>query len=38
MNYVIKRDGRRRKFNEEKIKDAVLAAFNEVDGEVTEYA
>ena len=38
MIYVIKRDGRKRKFNEEKIKDAVLAAFNEVDGEITDYA
>ena len=38
MNYVIKRDGRRRKFNEEKIKTAVLAAFNDVDGEISDYA
>ena len=38
MNYVIKRDGRRRKFNEEKIKAAVLAAFNDVDGEISDYA
>ena len=38
MNYVIKRDGRRRKFNEEKIKTAVLAAFNDVDWEISDYA
>ncbi len=35
---VIKRDGRRVKFNKDKIKLAVLKAFLEVDGEETSYA
>jgi ribonucleoside-triphosphate reductase len=35
---VIKRDGRKVIFNKEKIKDAILKAFQEVDGEVTQYA
>lgn len=35
---IIKRDGREVKFNQNKIIDAVLAAFKSVDGEVTEYA
>lgn len=35
---VIKRDGRKALFDEEKIKQAVLNAFNEVDGEITPYA
>lgn len=38
MKYIIKRDGRRMPFNKLKIVDAVLAAFQEVDGEVTDYA
>jgi len=33
---VIKRDGRRQKFNKEKIIEAVSKAFIEVDGELTE--
>ena len=35
---VIKRDGRKTEFNKNKIKDAVLKAFKEVDGEITSYA
>ena len=37
---IIKRDGRKVPFNQNKIIDAVLAAFREVDGEVQadEYA
>lgn len=35
---VIKRDGRKVKFNKDKIKLAVLKAFLEVDGEETSYA
>ena len=35
---VIKRDGRRRKFNKDKIRAAVEAAFNDVDEEVTQAA
>ena len=35
---VIKRDGRRKSFDKEKIKVAVLKAFIEVDGEETPYA
>ena len=35
---VIKRDGRVVDFNEQKIIDAILAAFNDVDGEITPYA
>lgn len=35
---IIKRDGRKVPFNQNKIIDAVLAAFKEVDGEVTDYA
>lgn len=35
---VIKRDGRKVKFNKSKIKDAVLKAFKEVDGESSSYA
>ena len=38
MNYVIKRDGRKVQFNRKRIERAVLAAFDEVDGEITEYA
>lgn len=36
--YIIKRDGRRVKFNQNKIIDAVLAAFKEVDKELSDYA
>lgn len=35
---VIKRDGRSVEFNREKVKNAVLAAFKEVDKEVTQEA
>ena len=36
--YVVKRDGRKVEFNPQKIVDAVLAAFADVDGKTTEYA
>ena len=35
---VLKRDGRSVEFDREKIKNAVMAAFNEIDGEVTQEA
>jgi len=35
---VIKRDGRQVSFDKAKIENAVLKAFNEVDGKITEYA
>ena len=35
---VVKRDGRLVNFNAEKIENAILAAFNEVDGEISQYA
>jgi len=38
MYTVKKRDGRSVPFDAQKIKDAVIAAFKDVDGEVTEYA
>lgn len=38
MNYIIKRDGRKVPFNQNKIIDAVLAAFKEVDQELSDYA
>ena len=38
MLQVIKRDGRRMPFDTEKIKNAILKAFQAVDGEITEYA
>ena len=38
MNRVIKRTGKSVKFNEEKIRSAILKAFIEVDGEVSPYA
>lgn len=38
MKYVIKRDGRRKVFDAQKIEDAILKAFLDVDGEITEYA
>ena len=37
-NYIIKRDGRKVPFNEEKIIHAILAAFKEADGTVSDYA
>ena len=36
--FVKKRDGRIVKFNPEKIKNAILAAFEDVDGEIISYA
>jgi len=36
--FIIKRDGVRQKFNPQKIKDAILKAFYEVDGEISDYA
>ena len=38
MIYVKKRDGRRVPFDEVKIENAVLAAFKDVDKEITPYA
>ena len=38
MKQVTKRDGRKVDFNKQKIEDAILKAFNEVDGKITEYA
>ena len=38
MQYIKKRDGRLVQFNKNKIVDAILGAFKEVDGEVTPYA
>lgn len=38
MKYVVKRDGRRVKFDKTKIEDAIKKAFIAVDGEITEYA
>ena len=38
MQYIKKRDGRLVKFNKNKIVDAILGAFKEVDGEVSPYA
>ena len=38
MQYIKKRDGRVVNFNKKKIVNAILKAFEEVDGEVTEYA
>ena len=38
MNLIIKRDGRRVLFDKKKIVNAILKAFNEVDGEVTDCA
>ena len=35
---VLKSDGRSVEFDREKIKNAVMAAFNEIDGEVTQEA
>lgn len=38
MRYIIKRDGRKMSFDKMKIVNAVLAAFQEVDNEITDYA
>jgi len=38
MTQIVKRDGRTVDFDKQKIVDAVLAAFKEVDGEISEYA
>lgn len=38
MTKVIKRDGRKAEFDKSKIRDAVLKAFNEVDGGITSEA
>ena len=35
---IIKRDGTTQPFDQNKIIDAVLAAFREVDGDVSDYA
>lgn len=36
--YIVKRDGRKVPFNQNKIIDAILSAFIEIDGQVSEYA
>ena len=38
MKYIKKRDGRLVQFNKNKIIDAILGAFKEVDGEISAYA
>ena len=38
MLQIIKRDGSKVDFNEEKIVNAVLSAFEEVDSEISDYA
>lgn len=38
MKKIIKRDGSKQDFDKYKISDAVLAAFQEVDGTISEYA
>ena len=38
MQYIKKRDGRIVEFNKKKIINAILKAFEQVDGEVSEYA
>lgn len=38
MQYIKKRDGRLVQFNKNKIVDAIVSAFKEVDGEVSDYA
>ena len=35
---IIKRDGRKQKFNSDKIINAVQSAFNDIDGEVNDFA
>ena len=38
MQYIKKRDGRLVKFNKNKIVDAILGAFKEVDNDISPYA
>ena len=38
MKKVIKRNGKEEAFDKEKIKNAVCAAFNDVDGEISDFA
>ena len=38
LNLIVKRDGRRVLFDKKKIVNAILKAFNEVDGVVTDCA
>ena len=38
MKYIIKRDGRKVPFNKRKIENAIYKAFEDVDGEVSEWA
>ena len=38
MQYIKKRDGRIVKFNRNKIVNAILRAFEDVDGEISDYA
>jgi len=38
MQYIKKRDGRLVQFNKNKIVDAIVSAFKDVDGEITPYA
>ena len=38
MRYIKKRDGRIVEFNRNKIVNAILKAFEQVDGEVNDYA
>ena len=38
MKTIIKRDGTEQIFNRMKIVDAILAAFNQIDNEITDYA
>ncbi len=38
MQYIRKRDGRLVDFNQNKIVDAILKAFKQVDGEISPYA
>lgn len=38
MNYMIKRDGRKEKFRRVKVENAIYKAFEDVDGEITEFA
>ena len=38
MQYIKKRDGRIVEFNKNKITNAILKAFEQVDGEISSYA
>ena len=38
MQYIKKRDGRLVQFNKNKIVDAIVSAFKDVDGEISPYA